>query len=222
MNIRGRLSLVLRLSRNLPQDVLFILDRSTGVGADVYHLQQQPLAWLLIRQYMHVHPASTRLGFITFAADVRTYDYITRQPITKCDLVESPSVQNLLTFVADKQYADGTNLASALQTAEEILAHGRRNRPGVEQTVVVLTDGEYSDGRPVKTHLDSLVRDSVEVYSVGLGVWMRQVMVRNITSDSSHFGNFSEWRALVERKRENNIVGNMFLHFHDSDQHKSH
>ena len=202
-------TLVQTVTQNLQVDILFVMDRSAGIGQQKFYLFERKFARSFISHYLYVSPDRVRVGAITFGHDVTlAFDRITRDPLLKCQLVESDEMWSKVLYYTNKSQSYGTNISGALQMAKGVLANGRKSRPSgdLKQVIVILTDGELDNPGPAQVVADDLKDDGILIYGVGIGDWLRNQTIMALTTTERHYAAEDKWRLLLPELGNDHIA----------------
>ena len=142
------------------QDVVFVIDTSSSIGAGNFQLIRQFTANVsteLFRKFQ-----STRVGVILFDSTAHI----------QFDLQAHTSLNSLLSAIDRLPYTGGgTNTAGALELLLEAARNGRLGvRDDSLKTVIVITDGESNDPSETASAARALHASNMfNIYSVGVG-----------------------------------------------------
>ena len=137
--------------------MLFILDSSGSVSFDNFQTMKNSVADAVETL---VSPNGTKVGIVTFsdAAVINMYpdEY-------ENGTEQAEAIRNTIRYVSGT-----TNTAEALRTAREVVFGGGRDRPGVRNVLVLLTDGGSNDyGSTVN---ESVATKMADIYTIVVGV----------------------------------------------------
>ncbi len=196
-------------------DLLLVLDRSQAMGKSWFYTYEKPLARAILERYAVIHPDWVRVSVITFANDVTIpIDFIrgTNSNLkTKCNMFygSSPAWDSVkFDNIPEKQ--KGTNLKAAFEQASLILDAGRTNRPGVDQLLIVMTDGDYDTStQDPEEEVSNLKSQNVTIAAGGFGPWLETGNVREMATNKGYYGTFTDWNDKVIKMFSRSIsVGN--------------
>ncbi len=178
------------------RDLVVIMDRSQSIGGESFN-KMKTVVESLIKTGIIIHPDFTRITVITFWDDIRVeFDYITSGSLSGCEMFAPNGVWDAVQFV--NGYT-GRNIVGALEIARSILSVGRLNRPGLAQDVFILTDAENFQGDAIVAARQLQV-DRVNVYTVGIGRYLNDVILKNMSSSpADHFYHSGDdWLLLIQ------------------------
>ena len=121
---------------NYPTDVVFVVDESGSVGGENFASMKSFLSQVVSR--LDVDSGSTRVGLVTFAANVTTV----------INLTDHSSLETLQSAIWSLNYTGGstTNTAGALDYVRtRMLTEATGDRDNVHKIVVVITDGRSNN-----------------------------------------------------------------------------
>lgn len=137
-------------------DVTFIVDGSGSVNETNFQLQKNFLMAVVDPMVMGVHTAN--------AAIIKFSDLIIRE--TTGFVVSHRDFNEAATnMVYERGY---TFTGSALREAKNLLALSRIDQ-GIEQIMVVMTDGQSNGGEPIKPVAEEIHAMGVKVIAIGIG-----------------------------------------------------
>ncbi|CAD5113644.1 DgyrCDS2806 [Dimorphilus gyrociliatus] len=182
-----------------PNDVIFIMDRSTSVENTLFYRNNRRLTETLIKNFMPVGNLS-RIAAVTFGKDATNdFDYISPanniQRPTKCELQDD---FNKILFKSEDHFAKGFNISGALSLASDALKEGRQNRFNVTQLIVLMSDGDYNKEQDPKTIIEQLENDNVYVFVVGIGWWLEVGNMRTLATKDEYYGDIDQWMDFSE------------------------
>ena len=127
------------------QDWVFLLDRTEEVGEHVYVYEVMQFVKTYLRQAVNIHPNYTRVALVSFATDIEVeFDHISRSPIVECQAFNRGGLMEQVGYTTEHNQGSSDvyeeKEVAAFSEASRILAEGRKNRPGVSQTVWLATD----------------------------------------------------------------------------------
>ena len=183
-------------------DIVFVGDRSWGIGDKIFYSHVRKLIGAILQQYIAVHPDYARVAVITFGGDsCVVFDYISADnfTMTKCDLFNGDGDMpwNSVDYKYDEQSEVGTNLIAAFEQAAAIFRVGRQNRPPVRQILLVVTDADYNDNEDPIDEATILKSEGVTIYTCGLGNWLKPGQVRILGSYEEYYGSYTDWSILL-------------------------
>lgn len=194
-----KLSDLVSLTNNGPNDVIFIMDRSTSVENTLFYRNNRRITESLIQNFIPAGNIS-RISAITFGRDVTVdFDYISLdnneiRP-TKCEMQAD---FNKLKFKSADEYAKGFNISGALNLAAGVLRRGRENRANVTQIIVLMSDGDYNKEQDPKIIVENLEKENVLIFVIGIGWWLEVGNMRTLASKDEYYGEEDQWMNFVE------------------------
>ena len=203
----------LKLS-NKTYDIIFILDRSSGVGRNNFYFMQKSIVYNLIRQHVRVDFSHTRIALITFGSSVTTeFNYIstsTTQRLHKCELMEHDKQWEKIRYRRDRADRDGTNINGAMDEALNILerGRGRRTQSSHSQLIIIMTDLEWIESETPPSDLSSQLRTiDIDLLLVGVG---RNLMTERVDDFLGVFGGYafsevSDWEDILKPSSTNSL-----------------
>ena len=184
------------VSADAPVDLAILIDRSSGMGRSWFYRYEKTFAQSLIHQYVNLHPDYVRLAVVTFGKDVST-------PI---NYISSPSDDNLkvklffapdpawddVVYYTDPERAGATDLNMGLTRVQSILEDGAALRPGVQQIIVAISDGNYNSEAEDPLTVLSQLKPTVKIYAIGLGPWLQVGNIREVATNASYYSPYDD------------------------------
>ena len=173
-------------------------------------MKSRKLARTIINQYAAAHINYTRIAVLTFAVDVVVaFDFISRDENTTIEGTgtkreifsgEDPLWERSVVYFDNETRSSGTDIKLGLEAARQIFASGRRARPGVRQTCVMMSDGNISNEEEdyafsTVLHMDA---EGIDIYTVAVGPWKIVGNVHIIATDPTFHNFFDRWVEMTE------------------------
>ncbi len=197
-DINGIKGFIRDVTEHLEVDIIFIMDRSTGVGQRNFYLEQLNMVRSLTTEFMYVSPDRVRLGVVTFGKDATVvFDHISKDYLIKCQLVESEDLWHQVLYYPESERAHGTNISGAFQLSAPIFQSGKDHRPSALQLIILVTDGELNRLETTKYEAQTLKRSGVFIYGVGVGNYLKEDTIKQLVSYDNYYGDESEWVQLL-------------------------
>ena len=207
---------------NQTYDLVFILDRSTGVNRNKFYFQQKVIAYNTIRQHVRATSDHTRVSMISFGNTVSVeFDFIFNgnfQTFQKCQLMEQDDLWEQTQYRRDRVERDGTNITGALDEAMIILDRGRGRRlVNNKQLIIMMTDLDWkNEETPTRSLSDMLTSEhhDVDVLLVGVGSFLRRERVEDFLGDFGlhKFSEMTDWEeVLLNSPVTNNVAGKSYV-----------
>jgi hypothetical protein len=183
-------------------DVIFVLDRSAGVGQHNFILKEIKLIRSIINHFALITPERARVAVITFGKDSEVaFDHITKEPLVKCQLVESEALWTQVKYYNAHAKSHGTNIEGALKDSLDILTEGKRIRTGVMQIILLMTDGELDsnliESQSFTELKENIANFGVDTYGVGIGSYLNTGIVKRLVSREEYYGAMEEWKNMM-------------------------
>ena len=192
-------------------DLVFILDRSTGVSAEVFYTEELKITRDILQYYTRIAEDYTRVAVITFGEDVTVnFNYITSQDgVVKCELTEDSDDMKNLKYYSD--VAPGTNIPGAMNEAKKILIDSERRveQKNHKQYLILMTDLEWKETKQNGTGLAQDFYDSgVEFLLIGTGYYLEVDHISSMLRPypMEYFSEVAQWKTIL-KKSENNLAG---------------
>ena len=197
-------------------DLVFILDRSTGVSAEVFYTEELRITQDILQYYTRIAEDYTRVAVITFGKDVTVdFNYITSQDgVVKCELSESSKDIQNLKYYDDSDRAHGTNIPGAMEKAKTILIDSERHlRLNHKQYLIMMTDLEWKNARQNGTGLaQDFYESNVEFLLIGVGRQLETEHIRPMLGPYAieRYSKPSQWKTILQ-EADNNLAGLLII-----------
>ena len=120
------------------------------------------------------------------------------QPQTKCGLFgQDPSPWDQVVFDNDPGITAGTNIKLAFQQAKTIFDAGKVNRNAATQVLVLMSDADYTPEESPVVDAETLKGMGVEVFTVGVGSWLRVGSLQILSSNTLYYDSYAAWLEMV-------------------------
>ena len=70
----------------------------------------------------------------------------------------------------------------------------------IMQVIIIVSDGDHTNEEdPVNEHT-ALMSRKVNIFTVGIGSWLKKTILRNLASKPGYYGDRDEWQNMLERR----------------------
>lgn len=167
-------------------DIVFAVDSSSSITYTDFS-KQTLFIKNLVRQY-NVGSNETQFSVVSFASRVHPEFSLNKYP-SKTQVVGALS--------SIRHHLGSTHTEDALNyIANNSFSSSNGGRPGVDQWVIVLTDGESTTPTETAAAADRLHKMGIKVISIGIGKGANQAELEAIATDPQHVYRVDDFDAL--------------------------